>query len=235
MSIFRFLALACVALGLLVPAGVRADAPMQQSRVIRIATTRSLPSAAAQATQRAKLDQVVALLKAKKTVEANAKWKVFSEAYFTGDTKGDLDRLLDWVLLKSHVESQRDLLQAARSVAFQERRRVAVQEHLADLRSKQRALKAGTVAVRNLRLRPKTETDQEPVVESGQTTVNAAQLQALVGQWDEKLRTTGDDAQLANVDLQNVLQKQQQVLQMMSNVSKMMQDTAMAVIRKIGG
>lgn len=51
----------------------------------------------------------------------------------------------------------------------------------------------------------------------------------------EKMNSVGDDAQLTNVELQNVLQKQQQALQMMSNISKMMHDTAMAVIRKIGG
>lgn len=45
----------------------------------------------------------------------------------------------------------------------------------------------------------------------------------------------GDDAQLANVDLQNMLQKQQKTLQMMSDISKELTDTAMAVIRKIGG
>jgi hypothetical protein len=45
----------------------------------------------------------------------------------------------------------------------------------------------------------------------------------------------GDDEQLANVDLQNMLQKQQQTLQMMSNVSKMLYDTAQSVIRKMGG
>jgi len=39
---------------------------------------------------------------------------------------------------------------------------------------------------------------------------------------------------LANVHLQNALPKQQQTLRMMSNVSKMLHDTAMAVIRKIG-
>ena len=49
------------------------------------------------------------------------------------------------------------------------------------------------------------------------------------------LNQLGDDAQLANVDLQNVLQKQQQTLQMMSNISKMLYDTAQSVIRKIGG
>jgi len=48
------------------------------------------------------------------------------------------------------------------------------------------------------------------------------------------LATVGEDAELANIDLQNQLQKQQQTLQTMSNVSKMLHDTAMAVVRKIG-
>jgi len=50
---------------------------------------------------------------------------------------------------------------------------------------------------------------------------------------EEQLSTTADDAQLANIDLQNMLQKQQQTLQMfsqMSKMSKMMSDTAMAVL-----
>lgn len=59
----------------------------------------------------------------------------------------------------------------------------------------------------------------------------AAEIRA----WEERLNSLGDDAQLANVDLQNILQKQQQTLQMMSNISKMLYDTEMAVIRKIGG
>lgn len=51
---------------------------------------------------------------------------------------------------------------------------------------------------------------------------------------EQQLSSVGDDAQLANIDLQNALQKQQQTLQTISNVSKMLHDTAMAVIRKIG-
>ncbi len=62
-----------------------------------------------------------------------------------------------------------------------------------------------------------------------------ADLQANINKWEADLASIGDDAQLANIDLQNALQKQQQTLQTMSNVSKMMHDTAMAVIRKIGG
>jgi len=45
---------------------------------------------------------------------------------------------------------------------------------------------------------------------------------------------TGDDEQLANVDLQNTLQKQQQTLQMMSNIHKMLYDSSSSIIRKIG-
>ena len=60
-------------------------------------------------------------------------------------------------------------------------------------------------------------------------------LDALLEKWDEKLQTIGEDAQLANVDMQNMLQKQQQTMQMMSQISEMLHDTAMSVIRNMGG
>jgi len=40
--------------------------------------------------------------------------------------------------------------------------------------------------------------------------------------------------QAANVDRQNQLQNEQATLQMLSNISKMLYDTATSVIRKIG-
>ncbi len=59
-------------------------------------------------------------------------------------------------------------------------------------------------------------------------------LERWIDQMDQKLATIGDDAQLANIDLQDLLQKQQQTIQTLSNVSKLLHDTALAVIRKIG-
>jgi hypothetical protein len=44
----------------------------------------------------------------------------------------------------------------------------------------------------------------------------------------------GDAAQLANSDLQNMLQKQQQVISLSATVQKALPDTSLAVIRKIG-
>lgn len=49
-----------------------------------------------------------------------------------------------------------------------------------------------------------------------------------------QLNSVGDDAQLTNVDLQDTLHKQQQTLQMMSNISKQVHDAALNLIRKIG-
>lgn len=74
-------------------------------------------------------------------------------------------------------------------------------------------------------------TELEEVTKSAQAALNRFQdrLQAVLDSVGE------DDAQLANVDLQNMLQKQQQTLQTMSNISKMLYDTATAVIRKLGG
>ena len=59
-------------------------------------------------------------------------------------------------------------------------------------------------------------------------------LDDLIAEIEEQLNSLGDDAQLANVDLQGKLQKQQQTVQMLSNVSKALHDSAMGVIRKIG-
>jgi hypothetical protein len=69
----------------------------------------------------------------------------------------------------------------------------------------------------------------------GKEVNTVAKLDDYIKTWEDKLNSIGDDAQLANVDLQNMLQKQQQTLQMLSNISKALHDTAMAIIRKMGG
>ncbi len=60
------------------------------------------------------------------------------------------------------------------------------------------------------------------------------ELRAYQDNLEDRLNSVGEDAQMANLDLQNALQKQQQLLQMMSNMSKTMHETAMSIIRKIG-
>ena len=59
-------------------------------------------------------------------------------------------------------------------------------------------------------------------------------MEKLLEKWEEELESVGEDGQMANIDLQSAMQKQQQTLQMLSNVSKMLHDTSMSIIRKIG-
>ena len=58
--------------------------------------------------------------------------------------------------------------------------------------------------------------------------------EAMIRSYENDLQSVGDDAQLANIDLQNWLQKQQQMMQMLSNMLKIIHDTQMAIIRKLG-
>lgn len=65
-------------------------------------------------------------------------------------------------------------------------------------------------------------------------TVVEAEMAKALKDFEERLEGVGDDAQLANVDLQNVLQQQQQALQMLTAIAKLLNDTTSAIIRKIG-
>lgn len=58
-----------------------------------------------------------------------------------------------------------------------------------------------------------------------------AELEDYIKKLEAELNSVGDDAQLMNVDMQSQLQRAQQTMQMLTNLSKVLHDTAMAVIR----
>ncbi|MEM6730094.1 MAG: hypothetical protein AAF658_00980, partial [Myxococcota bacterium] len=89
-------------------------------------------------------------------------------------------------------------------------------------------------------LEPKIETtsgDGERVIVagSGKQATTVGELKDYEKYLEEQLNSAGDDAQLMNIDLQNQLQRQQQLLQMMSNMSKAMHDVAMSIVRNVNG
>ncbi len=60
------------------------------------------------------------------------------------------------------------------------------------------------------------------------------ELETYLNEFEARLNSVSDDAQLANIDLQNALQRQQQNLQRVAEVSRMLSDVAMSIVRKIG-
>lgn len=65
-------------------------------------------------------------------------------------------------------------------------------------------------------------------------TYSSGDLDALLKKFEEELTQLGEDGQIANLDLQDQLQKTQQITQFMTAVRKQLNDTAMAVVRTIG-
>lgn len=129
-----------------------------------------------------------------------------SMAGAVGDTPSmDVNQMIQSVLRQSYMEQTKDLQFHADKV-----------KHFNDQKQQ---------------LRDQISSARQSVAEA---MTGGGDTSARVGEWEEKLQSVGDDAQLANIDLQNMLQKQQQTLQTISNVSKMLHDTAMSVIRKIG-
>lgn len=170
----------------------------------------------------------------------------------------DVNALLQMVLREAYLETTEDLRVYAEKVREFNRQKKAIRAYLAALR-KFKASVLSTARERGVDLCRANENDLATLATVFEEYAHAYALGEVeyelcvpdrvppaavksvvlleneIARWEERLATLGDDSQLANVDLQNWLQRQQQSLQMMSNISKLMHDTTMAIIRKIGG
>lgn len=155
----------------------------------------------------------------------------------------DVNALVQSVLRDSYMENTKDLHFYAQKVKFYNELKKGIRDELTDAR-KALSHTAGadaesalpsTFDYKTLVTGPNADGEVIPP-QSGNTDYDQTKegLETYIKNLEEQLNSVGDDAQLANVDLQNMLQKQQQTMQQMSNISKMLHDTAMAVIRKIG-
>ena len=168
----------------------------------------------------------------------------------------DINALVQEVLREAYLQTTEDLRSYAEKVRYYNQMKKALREYLSSLRE----FKANTISAartRNISLCSGAPNDlkvlHEIFTESArpydlgpieyelcipnrippEEVSSLTQLDTEIASWETKLNSIGDDAQLANVDLQNILQKQQQLLQMLSNISKVTHDTAMEIIRNI--
>ena len=150
----------------------------------------------------------------------------------------DMDDLANWVLNQAYLDESKDLKMYADKARFFNEQKEAVYASRAELERLQTTLRRNnaprTAAIRPVTLAPtyspgaRAASIGAPKPATTESVIpELAEIVVLCNKADE-------NAEVANLDLQNALQKQPQTLQTMSNVSKMMHDTAMAVIRKIG-
>ena len=172
----------------------------------------------------------------------------------------DVNALVQQVLREAYTQNTEDLRMYAEKVKDFNKQKEMIRDHLSDMRKELTSAREGAIssgvtgddAMATHALSgdvvaydPATAaegSDAHAKMMMGMSSSLSAggvdtigKLEDEIQTWEDKLNSVGDDAQLANVDLQNMLQKQQQTLQMMSNISKALHDTAMAIIRKMGG
>ena len=168
----------------------------------------------------------------------------------------NVEELIQAVMREAYLENTEDLRAYAEKVRYFNKRKKAVREYLAALREFKAAVMSAArdrgvdlcrgdkndLAILAQLFKEHTrpyevgDVEYELCIPNRVPPAKANSVELLdneIARLEELLATIGDDAQLANVDLQNILQKQQQILQMMSNISKMMHDATMAVIRNI--
>jgi hypothetical protein len=211
---------------------------------IRAIALQSAPPAGATRDERAALMRVSERLRHKDRQAAETEWAFLVERAARRDDKHkDWIHIESWshyVLGQAYLEPNEDLKHRAEKVRFYHAQNLAALERRAELDDAKRQLDRSapstqTVTVRRLTMSDSFQPGRSAVTfgETEPVTVEsvADELQSAV----VLCKLTEEQEQMANIDLQNALQKQQQTMQTMSNVSKMLHDTAMAVIRKIGG
>lgn len=176
---------------------------------------------------------VISLLKVKRNAEAKSNWTGLVKGLVDDNISGmDINMLIQYILKEAFLDTQRDLVDLLAKMDDLNRKKEAIRDYLEEVR------KARDNFTRGMQFAfadPGIKVVRRKLVQLPKRLATKTMLEEEIKKWEEKLNGIGDDAQLANVDLQNILQKQQQTLQMMSNISKMLYDTAQSVIRRIGG
>lgn len=154
------------------------------------------------------------------------------------DKNLNIEMSIKKVVAASKQESQRNIAVLKEKVQFHSMLRKNISNEMSKVRSLLREINQTKDRYINLQrkmyLRTPDTRGQAIVIQTGTITTKkemAQYIDELESQW----RLVGTDAQLANIELQNAMQQQQQMLSMLSNVSKQLSDSAMSVIRKMGG
>jgi len=174
-------------------------------------------------------------------------------------TPVDVNALVQWVLRASYLEQMDDLRDYADKVKFFNGLKSELRSEIRHAQSKRPVAQAqGSVTLRVITGLPTfhSKATRSPAgrqltplatpsvvgvaglaaqIPRQEQTLTLTQLEQYIGDCETRLRSIANDAQLANVDLQNPLQEEQQVLTMLSGLSRSLHDTPMETLRKSGG
>jgi len=183
----------------------------------------------------AALKEIVQQIKASKQQQAKERWKQLVQK--TVDRGGDaqeVQSLIKAVLRDASADTRQDLAgHEGKSAHFRQLQK-ELRQHLAELRSIAQELDASSrVTVETVGKVSPYRPGRKPYIIWKRQTFNADELRDQIEVIEAMLKKVDGQARMADIDLENTLQKQQQQTQAMANTMKMLHDTAQSVIRKI--
>jgi hypothetical protein len=136
--------------------------------------------------------------------EAEIIWRDFIASLRSEEIPVDINGLVLEVMRESYMETTNDLAFHAQKVKFFNECKKMIHSYIRQLRA----------------------------IVSKQ--VGSAKDVELLSAYEDELRMINEDEQLASIDFQNILQKQQQVVQMWTDVSKSLRESAQTILQNSG-
>jgi len=203
--------------------------------VLHMASARELP-ATVTAGDKAAIHRIVAKLKGKHVQGANADWRMLAGSISRRKDGTDIQKVRLTVMRQAYLAENKGLRDAAERASQTSRVQEALGEHLAELRRvAAEPSKGERITLRRIDTVHPFRPGTENTVDWRQASMTKSELADYIKQVEQRFNSARDDAQLANMDLQNIIQKQQQMIRTISNINKMLDDTAMAVIGNMRG
>ncbi|PKN51736.1 MAG: hypothetical protein CVU55_09815 [Deltaproteobacteria bacterium HGW-Deltaproteobacteria-13] len=159
------------------------------------------------------------------------KWKAMLVG--TNDRNLDINTLVQSVMRASYQQQKEDLNKLKDKVQYFNETKKKIRDEQDKTRKAKFTPGSAPIIKMNIATGKGTPIIISP--QNGGIVKTEQERQVYLRYLQDKLNAVGDDAQLANIALQNALQQQQQILNMISNASKLLSDTAMNTVRKIGG
>lgn len=157
----------------------------------------------------------------------------------------DPAEMTQWIMRQAYADNTLDMRAYAVRLEFYTEMKARLREELSRARMwrSDHAPKTGEKALsrpfvrKQISLEPQVDEEgnwhlREPT--DGAAVETAEGMQDYIRELEQAMQTAGDDSQLAHIELQAMTQRQQQMLNTLSSLSKAQHETSMAILRKIG-
>jgi hypothetical protein len=161
-------------------------------------------------------------------------WKIF-----VGSNKSlDIDKAVKKLIASSKQEAKTNVADKRKEMQFQSQLRKTISNEMTEVRSmlkRKNYTKDPFLFFQRKSILLTPDTQGNVIVLQTGSISDRREMVKYADELENQLKLAQVNAKLANTDLQNALQEQQKMISTLSNVAKQLSDSAMSVIRKIGG